>query len=75
MKNTTRKGDITRNEPFLLSLVVFSFYRINNFSSILDTSEIVVCKLCQFETVRNLSHDNSYVFVCQGPDRTYELLN
>ena len=59
MKDMERKGEIARNEQFLLFFQCFSFNRIDNFPSILTKSEIVVCKLFQFETVQNLSPDNA----------------
>ena len=55
MKIIEGKGEIARNEQFLLFPQCFFSDRIGKLSSILSTSKIVVCKLFQFETVQNLS--------------------
>ena len=55
MKNIERKGEIARNEQFLLFSRCSSFYRNNKLPSILTTTDIVVHNLFIFERVRNLS--------------------
>ena len=50
LKNTEGKGEIARNEQFLLFHQCFSLYGMNEIPSILITREIVVCKLLLFET-------------------------
>ena len=51
-ENTVGKGEITRNEQFLLSHVVFYFFQ--ELSAIFIKCEIVVCKLFQFGGVYKL---------------------
>ena len=59
MKNIEGKGEIARNEQFLLFLqCFFPFYHIDKLLSIFATSEIVVYKLFHLDTVQNWSNDN-----------------
>ena len=52
LENTVGKGEIARNEQFLLSHRVF--YPLAELFAILIQLNIVVCKLFQFGTVQNL---------------------
>ena len=53
-KNTVRKGEIARNEQFLLFPQCFP-YPLEEFSSFFIKFEIVVCRLFQLGRVQNLS--------------------
>ena len=64
-KTLREKGEIARNGQFLLSLSMFFFfffYRIDKLPSILTTSQTIVFKRFQFETVETLSPGNGQVF-------------
>ena len=53
-ENTVGKGEIARNEQFLLFPQRF-LTRLENFPQIFNMYKIVVCKLFQFGRIQNLS--------------------
>ena len=73
MKNTERKGEIARNEQFLIFLRCFYFNRVVNFPAFYPHLKMLSGKavnliqsiICSLTMVKNL-----YI---QGPERVYEL--
>ena len=73
MKNIEAKGEIARNEQFLLFPQCFSSYRIDKFFRISTTTEIFICKFFQFVAVQNLLLDKQVRKYCVNA-RKYWLL-